>query len=33
MNRKLNRIKAALADKDKTNKWVSGAAGQGPCYG
>lgn len=23
MNRKLNRIKAALADKDKTNKWLA----------
>ena len=23
MDRKLNRIKAALADKDKTNKWLA----------
>ena len=23
MNRKLNRIKAAFADKDKTNKWLA----------
>ena len=28
MNRKLNRIKAALADKDKTNKWLAEQLGK-----
>ena len=30
MNRKLNRIKAALADKDKTNKWLAEQLGKDP---
>lgn len=30
MNRKLNRIKAALADKDKTNKWLAVQLGKDP---
>lgn len=28
MGRKLNRIKAALADKDKTNKWLAEQLGK-----
>ena len=28
MDRKLNRIKAALADKDKTNKWLAEQLGK-----
>ena len=30
MDRKLNRIKAALADKDKTNKWLAEQLGKDP---
>ena len=30
MDRKLNRIKAALADKDKTNKWLAEQLGKVP---
>ena len=30
MNRKLNRIKAALADKVKTNKWLAEQLGKDP---
>lgn len=30
MDRKLNRIKAALADKDKTNKWLAERLGKDP---
>ena len=30
MDRKLNRIKAALTDKDKTNKWLAEQLGKDP---
>lgn len=30
MDRKLNRIKVALADKDKTNKWLAEQLGKDP---
>lgn len=30
MDRKLNRIKAVLADKDKTNKWLAEQLGKEP---
>ena len=30
MDRKLNRIKATLADKDKTNKWLAEQLGKDP---